>query len=85
MKALLLAAAVAITSFAIPTAPASSQSITFSDRGVTVRDNDYRGHHRRDWRERRHYRERHAYDCRVKTVKTYRNGKVIVRQVRTCR
>ena len=89
MKRFILAIGLAICTIAAPVAEASAASVTFSENGVTVRDGRHDGyrHHRRHFRDdRRYYGRRHGrHRCRVKTVKTYRHHRVIIRKVRVCR
>lgn len=74
MKNIFLAAAIALgtLSFAAPDVQAATTTVTIKPNG-TVRV-----------REREH-RRRHVEVCRVKTVKTYRHHRVVIRKVRICR
>ncbi len=88
MKRFILAIAIALCTIAAPVAETSAASVTFSDNGVTVRDNGYDGyrHHRRHFRDNYYYGRHHRRPhCRVRTVKTYRHHRVIIRKVRICR
>jgi hypothetical protein len=58
--------------FAASQSQAASVTVTTTERGVSGRHVQYhpRPHHR---------------DCMVKKVKTYRHGKVIIKETRVCR
>jgi hypothetical protein len=91
MKAILIAAALAVATVPVATVASQAQSAS-----VTIRTDD--GHHRYDrrhdnglhrgWYVGKHKgwakHEARRDDCRTKIVKTYRHHKVIVKKTRIC-
>lgn len=96
MKRFLIAAMIAftgMTSVSIPAAHAvSSVTITTGDDGIRIRNRErrndrrhIRSNDRREMRRHREIRRSQVRDnCRTKTVKQRRNGKVIVKTVKVC-
>ncbi len=74
MKNLVLASAMALASLlsVAPQSQAASVTVTTTERSAPRYAQRY--HH-----------ERMRHDCRVKKVKTYRNGHVVVKTTRVCR
>jgi hypothetical protein len=91
MKSILIAAALAVAT--VPMASVASQAQSAS---VTIRTDDGHHHHydrhdnglHRGWVIGKHKgwakHEARNDDCRIRTVKTYRHHKVIIRQTRVC-
>jgi hypothetical protein len=92
MKAILIAAALAVATVPVATVASQAQSAS-----VTIRTDDghYRHHYRdhdnglhRGWYVGKHkgwYKhEARRDDCRTKVVKTYRHHNVIIKKTRVC-
>ncbi|MBN9072540.1 MAG: hypothetical protein J0H34_13315 [Rhizobiales bacterium] len=89
MKAALLAALIAATAVVPFAAPvhAASVTITTGDSDYVIRDRERdwrRHHHRRERMEDRWRHKRHVEECRIRTVKKWRNGERVIRRIRVC-
>lgn len=85
MKTLILAAmaaAISLPALSVTAVPSNAASVVItSDDNVRQGDREWRHHHR----DREHWRHwKHARKCRVKIVKRWHHGHVVIREVKVC-